>query len=211
MKNAFLFIVMLLPFTGICQDTIVTRNAKEIKAKVLEIDDVDIRYKLFNNLDGPVMVIRKKQVTSISYQNGTQMVFGKARPKKQPEAAGKMNQSKEIQVEDSDLLRRNNRVFVIAPDKGYKAHGEDALRSWGRWQVVEEQKDADIIANFKVHRRMQTVKGIVLIINAKTGKVIYKSKKVDTFWSAEGWNHKLLAIQKLVDNRIVPFVETGKE
>lgn len=77
MKKLSLF---LLLFTSICfasfsQDMIVKKNAEELKAKVLEVTDSDIKYKKFDNQEGPTYTIKKAEVLFIKYQNGDKDVF----------------------------------------------------------------------------------------------------------------------------------------
>jgi hypothetical protein len=57
------------------QDVIVMKNGDEIKSKVLEINTYDIKYKKFDNLEGPIISISKSNVSIIKYQNGTQDVI----------------------------------------------------------------------------------------------------------------------------------------
>src|SRR5437016_10861835 len=53
------------------QDTIIQRNGFRIAAKVLEIDKQDVKYKKFENPEGPSYVISKSDVSIIRYQNGS--------------------------------------------------------------------------------------------------------------------------------------------
>jgi len=57
------------------QDVITLKNGDEIKAKVTEISSSEIKYKRFDNLDGPTIVIVKNDVFAINYENGTRDVF----------------------------------------------------------------------------------------------------------------------------------------
>ena len=56
-------------------DVITLRNGNEIKAKVTEITPSEIKYKRFDNLDGPTVVILKADVFAINYANGTREVI----------------------------------------------------------------------------------------------------------------------------------------
>jgi hypothetical protein len=58
------------------QDTLRTAN-KKIPCKVIEIGIDEIKYKDFDNLDGPVIVIEKKDVFEITYQNGKKEMLNK--------------------------------------------------------------------------------------------------------------------------------------
>jgi hypothetical protein len=57
------------------QDVIVKTNGEEIQAKVFEISTNEIKYKRFDNPEGPNYVIDKKQVFMIKYENGNKDVF----------------------------------------------------------------------------------------------------------------------------------------
>jgi hypothetical protein len=54
---------------------IVTRDAKKISAKVMEVNPGDVKYKNFDNPDGPTYTLLKSQIASILYQNGTVETF----------------------------------------------------------------------------------------------------------------------------------------
>ena len=56
-------------------DVITLRNGDEIKAKVIEITPSEIKYKRFDNLDGPARVALKTDVFAINYANGSRELF----------------------------------------------------------------------------------------------------------------------------------------
>ncbi|WP_139215857.1 porin family protein [Parapedobacter composti] len=60
------------------QDVIYKTDRSEIKAKVQEIDEDKIRYKLFDHLDGPAYTVPKREVFMIIYQNGKRETFSSA-------------------------------------------------------------------------------------------------------------------------------------
>ena len=57
------------------QDIVITVESKSIKAKVLEINDQEIKYKDFENLEGPTYVLKRSDVHMIVYQNGKVETF----------------------------------------------------------------------------------------------------------------------------------------
>jgi hypothetical protein len=57
------------------QDLIVLKDGNVIEAKVMEIYPSEIRYKRFDNLDGPMIIIPSANVLSIRYENGTTEVI----------------------------------------------------------------------------------------------------------------------------------------
>ena len=76
--RAFLAILLLLFLIGNFisgQDIIVKKNGDEIKAKIDQVLDLEIRYHKFENLSGPVYSIAKSEIFMIKYENGTKDVF----------------------------------------------------------------------------------------------------------------------------------------
>ena len=57
------------------QDVIVTKDAKRINAKVMEVNVDNIRYRDFDNMDGPVYTLLKSDIVTILYQNGKVETF----------------------------------------------------------------------------------------------------------------------------------------
>ena len=62
------------------QDLIVLKNGSILEARVLEISQTEIRYKRFDHLDGPTIVIPIDDVLSIRYENGRQESFADRTP-----------------------------------------------------------------------------------------------------------------------------------
>jgi len=62
-------------FSAKAQDVITLKSGEEIKVKVTEISATEIKYKQFENLDGPTIVIEKAKVFAINYENGTREII----------------------------------------------------------------------------------------------------------------------------------------
>ena len=71
-KGRIIFILFFVSVSPVVfgQDVIITKDAKKIEAKVLEVNASDIKYKLFYYPDGPVYTMPKQNIASIIYQNG---------------------------------------------------------------------------------------------------------------------------------------------
>jgi hypothetical protein len=73
-KNIFrkLLIISLLCTTGMAtaQDVILKKDNTTVLSKVLEISSTEIKYKKWNNQDGPTYSIGLSDVLSITYENG---------------------------------------------------------------------------------------------------------------------------------------------
>ena len=57
------------------QDLITKKDGTDISAKVLEITILEVKYKKFDNLSGPIFTMLKSDVLMIKYENGTNDVF----------------------------------------------------------------------------------------------------------------------------------------
>jgi hypothetical protein len=65
---------LFLSFSINAQDIVRTKK-DTIRAKVVEIGIEEIKYKDFNNLEGPVFVLPKTDVIEITYENGTKTLL----------------------------------------------------------------------------------------------------------------------------------------
>ncbi len=76
MKRQILFTLFIFLFINLsAQDIIFTRKGEEIKSKVLEITPDLVKYKKFDNLEGPQYSMKKSNVFMIKYQNGSKDIF----------------------------------------------------------------------------------------------------------------------------------------
>ncbi|MDF2451940.1 MAG: hypothetical protein K0S26_1444 [Bacteroidota bacterium] len=75
MKNILTLIFIAL--AGYCfgQDQLFKKDNTKIEVKILEINQNEIKYKLFTYQDGPTISILKKDVALIIYQNGVHEVL----------------------------------------------------------------------------------------------------------------------------------------
>jgi hypothetical protein len=76
MKNILLIILFICSSSIIkAQDTLSTRSGESIIAKVLEVTTNEVKYKKFDNLNGPNIIILKSDLFQIKYENGTKDDF----------------------------------------------------------------------------------------------------------------------------------------
>jgi hypothetical protein len=73
MKKLITTVVMFILFVIVSysQDTITLVTGELVKTKIVEIGQTEIKYKKFDNLNGPIYSIEKSNVTLIRYENGT--------------------------------------------------------------------------------------------------------------------------------------------
>ena len=71
----FLSIFCICITSAFAQDVITLKNAEEIQAIVQEIGEVEIKYKKFENPTGPNYTLKKSEIFTIKYENGSRDVF----------------------------------------------------------------------------------------------------------------------------------------
>lgn len=75
-KILFIILTLSLFVTSIfSQDTITKKTGEDISAKITEVTQTEIKYKRFDNLEGPIYSILKSEVLIIRYENGTKDIF----------------------------------------------------------------------------------------------------------------------------------------
>jgi len=70
-------IILAYVQTLFSQDIVYLNNGTEIKAKIIEITSETVKYKRFEQLDGPIRNILLPEVLMIIYEDGTHEVFQK--------------------------------------------------------------------------------------------------------------------------------------
>ena len=76
MIKKLLLLASRLPlFSLYSQDIIVTKDSKKIEAVIIEITPIEIKYKKFNNTDGPTFVSNVSEINTIIYSNGETQIF----------------------------------------------------------------------------------------------------------------------------------------
>lgn len=75
MKKIILFLLCSLSTIGFAQDQLFKKDNTKIDVKILEINQNEIKYKLFTYQDGPTITVAKKEIALIIYQNGVHEVI----------------------------------------------------------------------------------------------------------------------------------------
>jgi len=84
------------------QDVITLKSGEEIQALVQEIGDIDVKYKKFDNRNGPTYSLKKSDIFMIRYANGSKDVFTETPEPPITDPKGAQNQAK-IQLEPLSL------------------------------------------------------------------------------------------------------------
>src|SRR5882762_1134607 len=74
-STLILFALIFNLTAAFSQDIITTKSGEDILAKISEVGHTEIKYKKFDNQDGPMFTLLKSDVLMIRYENGTKDVF----------------------------------------------------------------------------------------------------------------------------------------
>lgn len=102
-----------LSVNGFTQDVMTKTSGEEIKVKILEVSNSEVKYRLFDSPNSPLFTISKSEVLIIKYENGSKDLF-------LPDLEAKIKE-KERQVEDLKLKAKKDAQFQ------YKARNTGAI------------------------------------------------------------------------------------
>ncbi len=77
-KIVKLLICLAIYFASIsvqAQDVLTKKDGIDIQAKVLEVTTTEVKYKKFDNLNGPTFTLLKSELLMVRYENGTKDIF----------------------------------------------------------------------------------------------------------------------------------------
>ena len=121
---------------------------KEILCKVIEIDDNNIKYKKFSNINGPTIVIKKSEVYMIKYSNGTSETIT---VKENDDPLALLIWLNKGKVKSKEDTRTPEELIALLPDcykKTQKDKREDGLAIYNLWQWdyidVPQRKDLKV-------------------------------------------------------------------
>ena len=97
----------------IAQDKITLLNGTEIISKLNEISDTEVKYKLFDNQNGPDRVLLKKDIFSIKYENGKIEVYNSNLNSENPNANPgiNLNDNSKFDPDKSDFAKKKLKKF----------------------------------------------------------------------------------------------------
>ncbi len=107
------------------QDIITKKNGDDIQAKVIEITLTELKYKNFNNLEGPLISILKSDVIFVKYENGTKDIFADEKPLSNSGISTNLARSSEDIDEDKSALAGKEDAKKYY--KGYSGAGGGTL------------------------------------------------------------------------------------
>lgn len=76
MRKLIILSILLSVFKLVnAQDVLTKRDGTDIQAKVLEVTTGEVKYKKFDNINGPTFSILKSDLLMVRYENGTKDIF----------------------------------------------------------------------------------------------------------------------------------------
>jgi hypothetical protein len=169
--------VILLTFLwnvpSFAQDVIRTKAGKDIAAKVLEIDDEEVSYKMFDNQEGPTIRISTDKLYKIIFENGSEYAFVEDRPSHHLPANAPLK----------DLVADGNNVYIVMDDPTNSFDEKDAyireyIPQYTKWHVVESMDQADFILFVEVHKTesISRVHAATPSIRRPDGSVVWRGR-----------------------------------
>ena len=112
--KTILQLIILIFLASVCkaQDLIILKDGNEINAKVIEVNLADIKYKKFDNPEGPSYSVQKSGVFMIKYKNGTKDII---------------NTVKETDNTVNETAQKNKSSNSSIPNQGLTANGNVEL------------------------------------------------------------------------------------
>jgi hypothetical protein len=197
---AFLFMTVY----SYSQDKIRTLSGEVINANVLEISKDDVSYKKSSNPDGPVYILKKKEINSIIYQNGETEVFNNDRSYREGEKNADAEPDSRVVELFYTMTRRNNRVYITGENENAVVHAKNAISRWGYWVVTEKKYNADFILNFNVNFEGAEAYGSADFIYPRNGKTVRSTPELYAN-ATDDLNIKRGLINKIINNGIKPM------
>ena len=120
MKKFFIHIILIfIVVFANAQDVIVKKNGEEINSKILEVGINDIKYKKFDNQEGPTYTESKSEVFMIKYENGSKDMFDASTPKANQNESTRPAEVTNAQTSSNnyDKSRKRN-YFMLSYDMG---------------------------------------------------------------------------------------------
>lgn len=109
MKLLLTFFILMISGFIYSQDIITLKSGEKLEVKVVEQTNETVKYKKFNNLEGPVYVIEKSEINLITYENGSTENFNSK--------SGKKEESKDKEKEKDNAKQSDDIEFEQLKEK----------------------------------------------------------------------------------------------
>jgi hypothetical protein len=191
-KVIFIFLASFSISQFCCSQDIITLNTGEtILSRIVEIGQTEIKYKKFDNQNGPVYVSAKSDISEIKYENGTKDVFKNGQKNsetvKVEPVAEKISESRAVTATSPAPVTKSKFMMgfnAVLPTSTWPA---TALSNMGSTSFLKGQDHTVKSYGFGILMQMNISKNISLFLdgniysyNILIGK---KGKDVQTAWT----------------------------
>lgn len=107
-------VAICLSLAAYAQDVIVKKDGSTISAKITEVNETQVKYKKYANLNGSTYSIAKEEVKFINYENGDRDDFTSSQTNKTPDLSVMTPQQ---QISDAQLLNTYNKKYFESAKK----------------------------------------------------------------------------------------------
>ena len=185
MKNVLvLTILSLVALNVAAQDVVVKKDGSTILAKVLEVNQDNIRYKKYSNRKGPTYTIRISDVMTINYENGEKETFDVSATSVSESQSSQKEIKRKAAGNNRQLIAKYNAPITLNPKEQSKKPADKYILIFG---VTENSilSNDDIEITYKKNKKndisaffTQKYDRITYAINIrnKTSKVLYIDK-----------------------------------
>ncbi|MDR2146675.1 MAG: hypothetical protein LBE91_09495 [Tannerella sp.] len=124
--------------TMFAQDVIMLKNGYDIQAVVQEVGIDEVKYKRFDNQNGPNYTLKKSNISMIRYENGSEDVFGEAEEKAEVKAEAEAKAEVEAEAEAEE------EVMASAPKVQRPASRRQRINSYNRNTEGEVEDEGEV-------------------------------------------------------------------
>lgn len=193
MKQLTILPLLLLSLSGISQDLISKKDGTVLKVKVTEVTDEAIKYKKFENLDGPTYTLETGKIAKIKYENGSEENYAPVETQTTTTQAPTSNGEKPAKLINDPNFKRQ--VEAIAKDAGEQvlescSGSKDNYGTDIYWDgVYKDVNTGDITVPIRVwwnkkwapDGNRRAIKGKVIVYTNGNKKWVYQSAEGVTF------------------------------
>ena len=112
--------LLLCPLAASAQDVIVKKDGSTIVCRIVEVNQTEVVYKRWANLNGPNYVMNLSDLSAINYENGEKIRFEAQTQGTPPSTASILNGSGQQTVSDDALLRMAGKSELTPSQKKAK-------------------------------------------------------------------------------------------
>jgi len=196
-RVVFGLLFVAMAFNATAQQIIVTKNKEQIKAKIIEISDTQVKYRIHgSNNDSPVLTMTASEIMSILFEDGSVYTFD-APTQQNVYQQPKQNETAEIPkwtdtVEEEYTVNLNTGKTLVFKtgipieiQRGYYFYGEEKL-SFKDCEDFLRQLCPDAYAEYRRGKKYEHW-GISFIIGSLgfMGWSIYDLIKMEIFLSGD--------------------------